>query len=112
MGNEFNPKESVESFIKNRELYFKRHINKNRFYSLKYQFLFGVDFVKEKNNSINCTYIKVENLEQSFELLKELEVFEIETAKQKLNLINKDFSRGCDFPCYIALCEKFISFNS
>ncbi|NLP59345.1 hypothetical protein [Lutibacter sp. B1] len=108
MSEKFNPKDVVQNFIEHRERYFKSRINEHRFYSEKYQFLFGIEFRKENNKSANCYYHWIENLEQSFDLLKELDVFELDKAKNKLFMINKSFDNGCDFPCYIILCEKFI----
>jgi len=112
MAEIFNAEKEAQNFIDNRERYFKSRINEHRFYSEKYQFLFGVEFIQENNHAPNCTYIKVENIEQSFELLKRLEVYELETAQEKLNVISKGYLRGSNFPCYLALCEKFIRFDT
>jgi len=110
MSDIFNSKKSVTEFLNNRERYLKSHITKDRFYSEKYQFLFGVHFNKENNRSAHCTYIKVENLDQSLDILKELEVYDKEKTEEKLKLINRDLVNGAHFPCYLILCEKFIRF--
>ncbi len=112
MENDLSSKGFVDKFIKGREQYLKSHITENRFYSEKYQFLFGLMFTNENNKSPNCAYTKVKNLEDCFEILKELEVYEIERANEKLYLLSKDDIKGANFPCYLALCEKFMSFDS
>lgn len=108
MSTDFNAKNITKDFIDCRERYLKSRINKHRFYSEKYQFLFGVEFTKENNNSPNCSYYSVDNLDQCFEILVELDVYELDKAKEKLFMINRSHLRGCDFPCYFSLCEKFI----
>ena len=109
MSEKFNAVKVASNFINHRNNYLKSKINDTRFYSNKYQFLFSVHFTNQNNKSENCYYDKINDLDDAIEILKELDVFESYTTGSKLYKIHKEYSNNCSFPCYIKLCEKFVS---
>lgn len=109
MSKNLDVDEVIAGFVNHHINYLKSKVNDERFYSEKYQFLFGVHFTNYNNESENCYYYMIDSLNDALEILKELDVFQSDTVGSKLYKIHKQYSEECSFPCYIKLCEKFVS---
>lgn len=92
----------VSTFVKNSEDYFKKRIDSNRFYSQKLKTLVTIQLTTDEGSLQNCIRHKVEGMFQCFEILEELDVFNLEVSKSNFELLYKDMK----FPCIIKLCDK------